>query len=119
MTDDEPRRAHLFGGPLHREPVEAVAADPPLLAEAPRQRVGRGLLRQRRVKRGVEHGDVGDMRKYLACLVNRCERRRVVERREFGQGGKPALYLVVDQDGLAEARAAVNDSVTDRLHSCR
>jgi hypothetical protein len=67
------------------------------------------------VERRVEDRDVGEIRQRALRLLDRVERGRVVqgrerfERRDLGANG------VVDHDGLAKARAAVHDSVHDRL----
>ena len=68
--------AHLLGRPLHREAVEAVAADAPLVAPARRQRVRRRLVGHRRVERRVEDGDVRHVRAARACAsLDRRQRR--------------------------------------------
>ena len=107
--------AHLLGRPLHRQPVEPVAADAPLVAPARRQRVGRRLLRHRAVERRVEDRDVRDVRQRLHRVVDRGERLPLVERRQVGDLLERGPDLVVDDDRLAEARAAVHDAVRDRV----
>jgi hypothetical protein len=85
MADDEARHRHLLRRPLHRQAVEAEATNPVLFTEAARERICRRNAGDRRVERGVEHGDVRDTRQNAASLANRRERRPVVQRRELGQ----------------------------------
>ncbi len=93
--------------------MEAVPPDPELLAQAPRQRVRRGFRRQRRVEGRVEDGDVGDAGKRASGLRDCLDRRAVVERCELGERRELALEGVVDDHGVAQARAAVDDPVRD------
>src|SRR5918993_1021128 len=39
VADDQPGGGHALCGPLNRETMEAVTADPPFLAPAPRDRI--------------------------------------------------------------------------------
>ena len=57
--------------------------------------------------------DVRESGQRAPRLVDRRERRRVVQRRELRQRVELALDRVVDHDRLAEARAAVHDPVRD------
>ena len=86
VADHEPPDAHLLGRPLHREPVEPVAADAPLVAPARRERVRRRLLGHRAVERRVEDGDVRHVREHLHRLVDRVER---LPRRGAARGRPP------------------------------
>ncbi len=115
VTDDEPRHGHLFRRPLHGEAVKAVTPDAPLLAPALGHGVGGRLLGERRVEGSVEHGDMRHARKDLTRLFDRDERRSVVQRRQLLQHVELALDLFVDYDRIAEAHAAVDDTVCNRL----
>ena len=113
------RAAHPLGRPLHREAVEAVAADAPLLAPAVRHGV-RGRVRGHRgVERRVEDGDVRHAGQRLPGGGDRRERRAVVQRRELDELLERARPPVVDQDGRDEARAAVDDAVGDGVDVAR
>ena len=57
MANDETGDRDAFRGPLDRESVKAVAADP-ALAVARRQQIGLGDVRERPVEGGVEDRDV-------------------------------------------------------------
>ena len=67
----------------------------------------------------VEDGDVGEIGKRLPGLFDRRQGRRVVQRRELDRGFELRLDRVVDHDRLAEARAAVDDTVGDRRDGVR
>ena len=65
VADDQPPsslRAEQFrctlGRPLDGKSVEAIPADPPVLAPGTRDRIGRGLGGHGGVESSVEHGDV-------------------------------------------------------------
>ena len=66
------------------------------------------------MKRTVEDGDVGEIRQRAAGLLDRGQRGRVVQGRELDGGLEAAQDVVVDEDRVAEARAAVDDAVRDR-----
>ena len=119
MADDEPLRAHLLGDPGDREAVEAVAPDSPLPPPR-RHRVRRRLGRMGRVEGGVEDGDLG----------GRPETPSAPARSPPAPGGAEAVRaraenldraqdVVVELDRVAEALAAVNDSVSDPLEPFR
>ena len=102
-----------------RGAVEPVAPDAVLLGDLRSIGVGVGMRRQRLVERGVEDGDVRDVRERRAArtsmpssvgrVVQRGERReRVGSRRARRRRSRP---------GLAEPRAAVHDPVADRCDS--
>ena len=96
------RAAHLLRRPRDRKPVEAVAADAPLLPPARRHGVRRGLRRDRRVEGRVEDGDVRHVRQRAPRLRDRVERRRVVQRRERRRAPRARHRPRVDDDRLAE-----------------
>ncbi len=67
----------------------------------------------------VEDGDVGEIGKRVPGSFDRRQGRRVVQRRELDGGFELLLDRVVDQDRLAEARAAMDDTVGDRDDAVR
>ena len=93
--------------------MEAVPANAPLVAPSFGHRVRRGLVRQRRVEGGVEDGDVRYVGKRLLGRVDGLERGPVVKRRENGQLSDLLLHVGSEQDGIPEARAAVDDAMAD------
>ena len=100
--------------PVHREPVESVPADAPLLPPPPRHRVGGRLRGQAGVERRVEHRDLGYRRQRGHRRADRLQGRRVVERRQLGQGLQPVNDLVVEDGGGDEGGAAVDHPMADR-----
>ena len=96
-----------------REAVEAEAPQAEALAPLPRQGVGRGRRRQRRVKRGVEAGDRGHVGQGTAHGGDAGQRGGLVQRGEVAELAQRRHDVVVDEHGLAEARAAVHDAVAD------
>jgi hypothetical protein len=68
------------------------------------------------MKRGVEDGDVRNVRKRLARPRERSERGAVVQRRELAQRVDLALDLRVDHDRGRKPLAAVDDAVADRVY---
>jgi hypothetical protein len=66
------------------------------------------------VKRRVEDSHVRDIRQDPPRLGDRCDRRRVVQRRQLDQLFEPCLQRVVDQRRLAE-RAPVDDAMRDGI----
>ncbi len=103
VQNDEPRGRRPLGRPLHREAVEPVAPDAPLLGPSPRHRVGRSLVRHRRVEGRIEDGHVRDVGQQPARLVDRRQRRAVVERRELDQRRQLGQHGLVEEHGLEEA----------------
>ncbi|GFN09957.1 hypothetical protein GCM10010298_67790 [Streptomyces microflavus] len=109
--------AEEFGGPFERpgvgEPVEAVAAQPVLLAPPGGHRVlpcGGG---QAGVEDGVEAGGVRDVGQQVSGGVQHGEGLRDVQRREIGQLVQPGAHLVVDQGVAAQLRPAVDEPMPD------
>ena len=109
------RSRNALRRPLHRKPMEAEAPQAPLLRPAARDRVDRRLVGDGRVEGSVEHGHVRDVRQYAARLLQRLQRRCVVQRRDQRQVGDLLLDLGVDDHGRLEAGAPVDDAVADRL----
>ena len=129
MTEQPPPRwqttsrgtRDLLGAHCDGEPVEAVAADAPLLAPARaaarRSPRPRGIVAWKAVSKTATCGTSGSAR---ARLVDRRERGRVVQRRERLElvDLAPRTSSSIS-DRLAEARAAVDDAVRDRVGARR
>ena len=118
MADDQARRAHLPGRPLNRKPVKSEAADS-ALAVALGEQVRRRGLGDRAVEGRVEDRDVLRFRQQRPSLLDRRERRRVVQRRKLDQLLQFALDRVVDRGRIEELLTAVNDTVTDQPYRRR
>ena len=103
-----------FGGPRDGEAVEAEATDA-VVAEPLGQGVGAGDLGDRPVERRVEDRDVRHVRKLAARVLDRVERRRIVQRRELDEGVSSATTASSIGVGSREPLAAVHDSVADRV----
>jgi len=101
------------------EAVEAEAPDPETLAPAPRQRVDRRLLRERRVEARVEAGDLHEPGSAPAKLVDGRERRRVVQRSQVREAPERLVGLCVDHERLDELLAAVDDAMPDGVRRRR
>ena len=95
-----------------REAVEPVAPDAVALTPRPGKRVGGGLGRERRVKRGVEARDLRYVRQRSSDRVERSQRLRLVERRERRQLAELGLDVLVDDHRIAKALGSVNDPVS-------
>ncbi|HWQ02679.1 MAG TPA: hypothetical protein VN449_11285 [Gaiellaceae bacterium] len=63
---------------------------------------------------GVEDRDVGDVRQLALRVLDRRQRRGIVQRRERRQLADRRLDAVVDHGRLDEPRPAVDDAVADR-----
>ena len=72
-----------------------------------------GDRRDRSVERGVEDGDVRNVRQRLPCLPDRVDGRRIVQRCELTQLIERCHHIVVEQRRLDEPQASVNDSMSD------
>jgi hypothetical protein len=62
---------------------------------------------------GVKDGDVRAVWQCRASSLDRPQSRPIVERSEFGDLGELSDHVVVDDDGLEEARTAVDDAMAD------
>jgi hypothetical protein len=65
------------------------------------------------VEGGVEDSDVRAVWECRASGLDRLQSRPIVERSEFGDLGELSDDVVDDDDGLEEARAAVDDAMAD------
>jgi hypothetical protein len=99
--------------PRVAEAVKTEAPNAELFAPAPRQRVDRRLLRERRVEARVEAGDLHEAGPSTAKLVDGRERRRVVQRSQVRQALECLVGLCVDHERLDELLAAVDDAMPD------
>ena len=92
--------------------MEAVAAHP-FVVEA----VGYGIAIGRRgmaaMERGVEAGDLRQLRKALADRADRRKVVRLVQRRERHEALELRDHLVVDQNRLRVDRPAMDDAMPD------
>src|SRR4029453_13028695 len=103
VTDDDPFGLELRHYRLHGDPVEAVPADSPIFPPVPRDRVGRRLVRHRRMEGGVEDGDVWRVGQRRTSGLDRLQRRLIVERSEWTQLLDRSNHVAVDQRRLDEA----------------
>jgi Cys-tRNA synthase (O-phospho-L-seryl-tRNA:Cys-tRNA synthase) len=62
---------------------------------------------------GVKDGDVRAVRQCRASSLDRLQSRPIMERSEFGDLGELSDDVVVEDDGLEEARTAVDDAMAD------
>jgi len=115
VADDHPVGTHALGCPLHRQAVKAVAPYLPLVSPAARDGVRGRLGGDRPVEGRVEDGQVREVRKCAPRLVDRCESRAVVKRRELREPLELLDHAVVDPRRDPEPPAAVDDAVRDRL----
>ena len=115
---------HLLGGRVHRlrrltrhilvrGAVEAVASEPVRGGHGAVDRVGLRSARQRRVERGVEHGDVRHVREELSRGADPAHVVGVVQRREGRERVERSDDLVGDAHGPRELGATVHDAVHD------
>ncbi len=101
--------------PFDRQSVEAVPADSPVGSPALGKGVDGGLRGHGGVEGGVEDGDLRRIGQEPLAEGDAGERRCVVERRERLEGCDACPHLCVDDDGLPEPIAAVDDAVCDRV----
>jgi hypothetical protein len=65
------------------------------------------------VESGVKDGDVLAVWQCRASSLDRLQSRPIMERSEFGNLGELSDHVVVDDDGLEEARTTVDDAMAD------
>ena len=95
--------------------VCAVLAHVVLVAHVLGQRVGIGDLGHGHVERGIEDGDVGQLRILLAAILDCCGLAVIVQRGERGHLKDLSHDLVVDDRGIIEVPATLNDTVADAI----
>ena len=71
------------------------------------------------MERGVEDGDMRHVRQRAPRVVDASQRRRVVQRREWDERLDLGENVVVDDDRLTKARAAVHDTMRDGVDVLR
>ena len=102
-----------MGDELIGQAVEAVAADAHRVVFAR----DREAARQRAevvVKRGVETGDLRQLRSQRQQRLDRLQAARLVQRRQRGQGVQCLQYIFIDEHRRDEIRAAMHDAMADR-----
>jgi hypothetical protein len=65
------------------------------------------------VEGGIEDGNVRAIWQCRPSSLHRLQSRPIVERSQFGDLGQLSDDVVVDEDGLEEARTAVDDAMAD------
>ena len=95
--------------------VGTVLAHVVLIAHVLGQRVGVGDLGHGHVERGVEDGHVGQLRILLAAVFDCRGLAVVVQRGERGHLKNLSHDLIVDDRGIIEVPAALNDTVADAI----
>ena len=96
--------------------VCAVLAHVVLVAHVLGQRVGVGDLGHGHVERGVEDGHVGQLRILLTTILNRRGLAVVVQRSQGGYLENLGHDLVVDNCGIIEVPAALNDTMSNAIN---
>ena len=95
--------------------VGAVLAHVILVAHVFGQGVGVGDLGHGHMERGIEDGNVGQLWILLAAILNRCGLAVVVQRGEWRHLENLSHDLIVDDRGIIEVPAALNDTVADAI----
>ena len=96
--------------------MEAVAPDSPVLAPDPRERVRRGLAGDRGVEGGVEDRDVRHVRGKARGAASMPASAGALWSGAIDSSSRDARAdRVVDQRGLDEPRAAVDDAMADGI----
>ena len=96
--------------------VGAVLAHVVLVANVLGQRVGVGNLGHGHVERGVEDRHVGQLRILLTAILNRCGLAVVVQRSKRCHLNNLGHNLVVDNRGIIEVPAALNDTMPNAIN---
>ena len=96
--------------------VCAVLAHVVLVAHVLGQGVGVGDLGHGHVERGIEDGHVGQLRILLAAILNRRGLAVIVQRGERGHLKNLGHNLVVDDCGIIEVPAALNDTMPNAIN---
>ena len=86
-----------------------------LVAHVLGQRVGVGDLGHGHVERGIEDGDVGQLRILLAAILDCCGLAVIVQRGERGHLKDLSHDLVVNNCGIIEVPAALNDTMPNAI----
>ena len=96
--------------------VGAVLAHVVLVANVLGQRVGVGDLGHGHVERGIKDGDVGQLRILLAAILDCCSLAVIVQRSERGHLKDLGHDLIVDDCGIIEVPAALNDAMSNAIN---
>ena len=96
--------------------VCAVLAHVVLVAHVLGQRVGVGDLGHGHVERGVEDGHVGQLRILLAAIFDCRGLAVIVQRSERGHLKDLSHDLIVDDRGIIEVPAALNDAMPNAIN---
>ena len=96
--------------------VGAVLAHVVLVAHVLGQRVGIGDLGHGHVERGVEDRHVGQLRILLTAILNRRGLAVIVQRSERGNLKDLSHDLIVDDRGIIEVPAALNDTMANAIN---
>ena len=95
--------------------VRTVLAHVVLVTHVLGQRVGVGDLRHGHVERGVEDSHVGQLRILLTAILNRRGLAVVVQRSKRCNLKDLSHDLIVDDRGIIEVPATLNDTVADAI----
>ena len=95
--------------------VRTVLAHVILVTHVLGQGVGVGNLGHGHVERGVEDGHVGQLRILLAAILNRRGLAVIVQRSKRGHLENLSHDLIVDDRGIIEVPATLNDTVADAI----
>ena len=95
--------------------VGAVLAHVVLVAHVLGQRIGVGDLGHGHVERRIENSHVGQLRIFLAAILNCCGLTVVVQRSKRRHLKDLGHDLIVDDRGIIEVPAALNDTVADAV----
>ena len=95
--------------------VGAVLAHVILVAHVLGQGVGVGDLGHRHMERRIEDGHVGQLRILLTAILNRCGLTVVVQRGKRRHLKDLSHDLIVDDRGIIEVPATLNDTVADAI----
>ena len=93
----------------------AVLAHVVLVAHVLGQRIGVGDLGHGHVERRIENSHVGQLRILLAAILNCCGLAVVVQRGKRRHLKDLGHDLIVDDRGIIEVPAALNDTVADAI----
>ena len=96
--------------------VGAVLAHVVFVTHVLGQRVGVGDLGHGHVERGVEDSHVGQLRILLTAILNRRGLAVVVQRSKRGHLENLSHDLIVDDRGIIEVPATLNDTVADAIN---
>jgi len=109
---------HLRGALAHEVvagAMEAVATDVVFLVEELRHRIAIGMLGHGLVERGVEHGDLRQLREQCEGGIDTDQVGRIVQRRQLRVGTDGREDFVGDQAGAGEVLTAMHHAMADAI----